>query len=314
MSNSLFLSDGIAQRYGAPVDFVVFLKTKFPYGIFVNELFESAFIDVDMDFIHWMYINLPLTKLDKALYLEYVEIVNSNNFYNSYSITNCDTISDSLFCTDSFYIFDSSYVKDSSLIYNSEDIIGSHKIYYSYIVVDSCCVMDSDHITKGKKILTSKKIEASGNIAYSKSVGHSDFLVECEGIKNSQLSKNLKNCSNKLLCYDLINNDVPMILNEEVSQERLNQTVKSLMTKMQDYKVSFEMYLPDIIWDDLQDIEDKIRIINNTRFEVMETPKELLFKNLFDNNLVMELLKRHVPGADRDRLYELSFSDNCYKK
>ena len=71
MNNSLFITADLINKYGASNEDISFLKENYPHGIFVFEILSDEIYDVSIDFIHWMYYNLPLTKEDKVKRIYY---------------------------------------------------------------------------------------------------------------------------------------------------------------------------------------------------------------------------------------------------
>lgn len=311
MSSSFFLTKEIMLKYGAPMDAVEILNDRYPNGVFAMEILDSEVFDIDIDFVHWMYINLPLTKYDKELYLNYAEIKNSSSFIGCYNITNCDMIADSIFCNDSSYIFNSSYVNDSFVVYNSEDIVSGFQIFHSSVVADSEYIMSANRITNSKWIFSSKKISDSNNIGHSENIGNSYFIIKSKKIENSLLSRDLNNCKNKILCYDLEDNDIPMILNEEVSENLFNQVFTVLLEKIKKQHIHLNIPFPKIEVDD-NDITTKIFAIDILDYPVLEISEYTLMKDLFDKTMVSNIIKRALPKLDPMRLYDLSLSNKVF--
>lgn len=311
MNNSLFITADLINKYGASNEDISFLKESYPHGIFVFEILSDEIYDVSIDFIHWMYYNLPLTKEDKVKYLNYVEITNTSYFYNSYNVDKCSIIADSIFCENSSYIFGSSYIKNSLMIYNSEDITESYQVFNSQLITNSQCVYHSNHITDSKDILFSNYIENSKHIGYSKRAKNSIFAVGSKDIDTVYLSRNLFNCSNKLLCFDLQDNNEYMILNKEVSKSQFDK-IWRIFDKTLTNKLCLIQPIP-IEKFEVETITKNIDIFFTEIFENITTPEILLFYNLFEQEpIILNTIKKVIPNFNRDLLYKLSFSIKNY--
>ena len=302
-NDSLLITPQLLSTYNADPLSINFLKKHYEEGAFLSQIFRDEFYDLPLEFVHWMYYNLPLTENDKKDYLTYVNIVDTMGFYSSYYIKNSFMIADSLFCENSEYILNSSHINNSSLIYSSEDVSDSTQVVDSRLITSSSYISKSNNIENSQGVLFSEDIYDSSNIGYSSSIYNSGLLVRCDNTFDSFLSRNLESCSNKLLCLDLKDDSEYMILNEKVSERRFKTLVDI-----------FKKQLGDKIY-----YVNKIKEGNKSEFASWVIPLRtnlpdlLLFNNLFrDNPEVISTIRKNIPDYDKELLYELTLSSKAF--
>lgn len=302
-NNSLLITPELLRTHNSDSFYIDFLKKYYDEGAHLSQIFSDEFYDLPLEFVHWVYYNLPLTEEDKKDYLTYVNIVDTTGFYSSYYIKNSFMVADSLFCENSEYVLNSSHVSDSSLVYSSEDVSNSNQVVDSRLITSSNYISRSNNVENSSGVLFSEDIFDSSNIAYSSSIYNSNLLVKCSDTFDSFLSRDLEGCSNKLLCLNLKNNNEYMILNEKVSGRRF-KTLIDIFKKQLGNKIYYV---------------DKIKEGSRSEFASWAAPLRsnlpdiLLFNNLFrDNPEVISIIKKNIPDYDKDFLYQLTLSLKAY--
>lgn len=303
-NKSLLITPQLLKIYRSAPDYIDFMEKYYKDGTYLFKIFEDEISDLPLEFIHWIYYNLPLTDEDKENYLAYVNIIDTMSFYSSYYVENSFMIADSLFCKNSKYVLDSSHIDNSSLVFLSEDVYNSSQIVESHLITSSNYIYQSDNIENSEGILYSKIVCDSTNIGYSTSIYNSHFLVQCLNTYDSFLSRNLEGCSNKLLCFDIKNNNIPMILNEEVPERRFETLIKIFKDKLKD-KIYFVNKID----------EEKINFQSSSWMDLpQKTTSELLlfYKLLEENSEVFMVIKKNIPDYNKDLLYQLTLSPKAY--
>lgn len=302
MQQSVLITPKLCERLGAKDTWISFMKDHHPGGFTFDDVYTRKLRHLPYGFIHFMYNKLPMTSEDKAKYIELCKIVNSTGFYSCYDINGCRNIADSKFCLNSSSVFDSSHVELSDHIFKSKEITNSQKVFNSERVDKSTNVLNSWGIDECHDVVESSNVTASSNIAYCKAIISSHFLLECEDTITSFMSKGLKNCSDKIFCYDLSDDPNPRIFNRLVSKKRFNATYAMLLEFMQDIKMDF--ILPPEgeqgIIPALPQARPAISIFYNTFKRLPAFWSEI--KDLLD-----------VTDDDKELLYQITFAEGVFE-
>jgi hypothetical protein len=189
-----------------------------------------------------------------------LKVFNSTGVSNSYRVANSHMVVDSNNVNDSYLVQSSRYVDNSkrvvrsSVIEESEDIKESENISYS-IDLNYCEFSSNCSHSRFLKHATS-----SCFVAFGENIKNCIYCYNVNDSENILLSKQLRNCKNKILCSNMADNDTPMILNTPVSEKIFNQVyaeissiVSSVSDKCSEHNISswFKQLNQYVIWDSI---------------------------------------------------------------
>lgn len=240
----MYITVDLLQKHGACGVGLKWFERTFPNGAEIIEVINHKY--VTPHFLHWGYVNLPITEGERILYRNKL-CINCGEY--NYTIYESDNISKCSYITHSHNIENSQYVFYCDDVINSNNILKSKNVENSFQIYESEFVYDSHHILKGKNITNSQEIICSDYII------NSQYIMYAAAVKNSawvfDLSFNLTKRINEsyfvsrcedldhcMFCYD-VNNKQYHIFNKEVSPDEYELIKKQLKSILRDWQPEF---------------------------------------------------------------------------
>lgn len=223
--------------------------------------------------IHNFYFSLrKITQEDIVTYQKHFEIENSEIVYTSSSVKNSLCVINSSFIYNSDYVVNSIDIHDSQNIINCSGISNSTNCTNADNVENGTGIYFSEGIEDSYLTFLSSKVLGSTLTFDTKNIFLSNVVFNISNSNNIHLSKNITKSKNKILCSDVLNNDKPMILNLEISENIFKRTEEKLLNFILRYFNSNEKDLTlllsaikDKSGKDVQEIM-ALSIVNDTKF------------------------------------------------
>lgn len=259
---------------------VNFLNRFFPDGVTTEDAQKGIARHIPMSFMLDAYHFFPITDKDKSIYLEYLKIEDTKNFFRCHHVKGCRVIEESHHCKNSTVVHDSSDIEDSSEVYNSSDVISSTSVFESFGIDGSSHIQKSNHIKNSRYIYESNHISDSDYIFSCKQITKSYGLRDCEEVSNSMFCSQLAKQNNKIFCTGENPKNDHMIFNKLVSERMFLSIFDELANTLIEY---------------------------NFKRMGESLPSLVLFAELFDKNL-WSTIKERISFYDPELAYKITLS------
>lgn len=232
----MLITTELLQNNRACKQGIEFVSKFYPDGIEMIDLIKDKRVSREM--LHWGRKQLTHTQEELDAYCAMCNIINSNGFWYSENIKDCEYVVKSSNILSSKHIFNSKDVTNSVDVVNSEQVEDSSKIFSSEWISNSTKILSSKNIENSRNICNSTLTIGAANIFNSSNILNSSEIVNSQNITNStgcMASKNLTNC---LFCYDL-NDKEYHIFNTPIDRERFNTYKNQYQKLMQNEELVF---------------------------------------------------------------------------
>ena len=221
----------LLEHYNASLQFIDFIKNKYPSGLEFSELIKGGIVPVDL--LHYIRQYCDLSEIEMSLYESYCNIKDSENIWYSQEVKDsknlylCENVSNSSFVRNSNDVYDSTDIYNSSFIKNSKDVAHSTDIRNSYSIIESQSVNFSNNVARSNQITWSNHILNCSHLDDCSFSYMSNDLVDCHfcGFVN-----NSRRC---LFCTGITDREY-CIFNQEVVPAEYENFKEILLSKIED--------------------------------------------------------------------------------
>jgi hypothetical protein len=221
----------LLEHYNASLQFIDFIKNKYPSGLEFSELIRGGIVPVDL--LHYIRQYCDLSEIEMNLYESYCNIKDSENIWYSQEVKNSKNL----------YLCDN--VSNSSFVRNSDDVYDSTDVYNSSCIKNSKDVAHSTDIRNSRSIIESQSVNFSNNVARSNQITWSNNILNCSHLDDcsfNYMSNDLIDChfcgfvnnSRRCLFCTGIEGEEYYIFNKEVSPAEYEEFKEVLLSKIED--------------------------------------------------------------------------------
>lgn len=214
----MYLTLEILKQKKARAKDIQYIALKYPKGAELSEIILDK--NAPLDFLHWGKEYLNYNKQEFQLYLQRINIQNSNSCYYSQNVFDSSFISRSDTITNSSRIFSSNNIECSQDVVGSEQVNDSQQIFESSMVVLSKQVNNSININDSKNIVDSSFVFNSKNIFCSSNIFDCCDLRNCKDMTNCYFCASCEGLNNSLFCCRLLEQEGFFIFNTKVNEQR----------------------------------------------------------------------------------------------
>ena len=296
---TLQITPKLCKQYQACKQGIEWMERYHKNGFTIDDVINKK-VRVPSAFVAWAGHNLPFSDNDIKKYYEFLKIINSFKVSYSKDVVDSYDVNNSFFVRDSMYVIKSKYIVKSNSIYNSNDISDCHNVHNSIKVVQSKRVYNSEDINNSEFIFLSKKITKGYEVYDSGNIVNSKYLIKCENGENLFFSTNLKNCSNKIFCTELIDNDEFMIFNKVVTEKAFKMNKEILLEILDEY-MHYAIFTH----------------FKNEKYTMGLNEKSMIlaFANIYvlDNKDLWNEIRSKILHYDEDLAYEITYISKVFK-